>query len=81
MNDVPDYSDPSSYIHPGIAKEIALDGAKDALRFNTLGGNVFRQGGTVFFDYVPVKLNAERESRPGCPRLLWESDCYLAKGL
>ena len=81
MNEVPDYSDPSSYIDPGTSEELALDGARDALRFNILGRNVFRQGGTVFFDYVPVKFNAERESRPGCPRLLWESDSYLVKWL
>ena len=58
---VPDYSDPASYIDPGTSEELALDWAKDALRFNTLGGNALRQGGTVLFALVPVKLDASGE--------------------
>jgi len=55
---IPDYSDPASYIDPGTSEELAIDWAKDALRFNTLGGNALRQGITVLFACVPVRLDA-----------------------
>lgn len=59
MAQIPDYSDSSSYIDPGTSEELALDWARDALRFNTLGGNALRQGTTVLFACVPVKLDKD----------------------
>jgi hypothetical protein len=44
------------------AEDLAIDEAKDALRFNTLGGNVLRQGGVVYFlDCVAVRLDSNGE--------------------
>jgi len=53
-----DYFDYSDLETP---EELAIDGERDALQFNTFTGNLLRQGGVVYFECVAVRLDANGE--------------------
>jgi len=62
-------ADEANYVDPGTADEIALDSARFSLKSDTLAGNWLRNGGTVYFECVAVRLDADGKPVLAFPQL------------